>query len=185
MVVLGHHYTDGVTRRAIGGGLMVKEDAPKSKSTVTRDYIEKQTPGLNPMQLIALLPGVNATDSDPMGLTGGHTSVRGMNESSMGYTLEGFPLNDIGSYAVYPQEIVDSENLSSIQVAQGSADLDSPTVSASGGVVNMYDRPERKNGRSCGFHLRVIQYGPRVCAVRHGTYGEFGNACLFLVLGYA
>ncbi|SAY46963.1 TonB dependent receptor [Komagataeibacter rhaeticus] len=150
MVVLGHHYTDGVTRRAIGGGLMVKEDAPKSKSTVTRDYIEKQTPGLNPMQLIALLPGVNATDSDPMGLTGGHTSVRGMNESSMGYTLEGFPLNDIGSYAVYPQEIVDSENLYSIQVAQGSADLDSPTVSASGGVVNMYmiDPKEKMGGRA-------------------------------------
>ncbi|BAK82630.1 TonB-dependent receptor [Komagataeibacter medellinensis] len=150
MLVLGHHYSDGVTRRAIGGGLMVKEDAPKSKSTITRDYIEKQTPGLNPMQLIALLPGVNATDSDPMGLTGGHTSVRGMNENSMGYTLEGFPLNDIGSYAVYPQEIVDSENLSSIQVAQGSADLDSPTVSASGGVVNMYliDPTEKMGGRA-------------------------------------
>ncbi|WP_025443252.1 TonB-dependent receptor [Zymomonas mobilis] len=151
IVVTGRHsYIDGVNRRAIGGGLMIKEDAPKSKSSITRDYIEKQTPGLNPMQLIALLPGVNSSDSDPMGLTGGHTSVRGMNEASMGYTLEGFPLNDIGNYAVYPQEIVDSENLSTIQVAQGSADLDSPTISAAGGVVNMYmiDPAKKMGGRA-------------------------------------
>lgn len=155
IVVTGRHsYIDGVNRRAIGGGLMIKEDAPKSKSSITRDYIEKQTPGLNPMQLIALLPGVNSSDSDPMGLTGGHTSVRGMNEASMGYTLEGFPLNDIGNYAVYPQEIVDSENLSTIQVAQGSADLDSPTISAAGGVVNMYMiDPAKKNGWTSQFYV--------------------------------
>ncbi|MCP9308551.1 TonB-dependent receptor [Zymomonas mobilis] len=174
IVVTGRSYADGVTRRAFGGGLMIKEDSPKSKSTLTRDYIEKQTPGLNPMQLIALLPGVNSSDSDPMGLTGGHTSVRGMNESSMGYILEGFPLNDVGSHAVYPQEIVDSENLSTIQVAQGSADLDSPTVSAAGGVVNMHmiDPAKKMGGRA---NFTYGSYNTFRGFARFDT-GEIGNS---------
>ncbi|MBB2167736.1 TonB-dependent receptor [Gluconacetobacter aggeris] len=136
--VTAHTYGDGVTRRALGGGLMVNQDAPKSISEVTRDFIAKQNPGQNPMQLIALLPGANVSDTDPLGMTGGHISVRGLTESQMGFTLEGFPINDIGNFAVYPQEIVDSENLQSIRLAQGSADLDSPHISASGGVVDMY-----------------------------------------------
>jgi iron complex outermembrane recepter protein len=129
---------DGVTRTAVGGGLMVKQDAPKSVSTVTRDFIAKQAPGTNPMNLIALLPGVNSSSSDALGLSGGNMSMRGLQQTQIGYTLEGFPLNDIGSYAIYQQEIADSENLTRINVAQGSADLDSPHISATGGVVDMY-----------------------------------------------
>jgi len=136
--VTGHNYGDGVTRRAFGGGLMTPSDSPKSVSAVTRDFIAKQNPALNPMQLIALLPGANVSDTDPLGMTGGNLSVRGLTESQMGFTLEGFPINDIGNFAVYPQEIVDAENLKTVRLAQGSADLDSPHISASGGVVDMY-----------------------------------------------
>ncbi|GEL01712.1 TonB-dependent receptor [Swaminathania salitolerans] len=136
--VTGHSYGDGVTRRAFGGGLMVNQDSPKSVSEITRDFIAKQNPALNPMQLIALLPGANVSDTDPLGMTGGNLSVRGLTESQMGFTLEGFPINDIGNFAVYPQEIVDAENLKTVRLAQGSADLDSPHISASGGVVDMY-----------------------------------------------
>ncbi|WP_375600763.1 TonB-dependent receptor plug domain-containing protein, partial [Acetobacter tropicalis] len=129
---------DGDTGRAFGGGLMTPTDSPKSVSAVTRDYIAKQNPALNPMQLVQLLPGANVSDSDPLGMTGGNMSVRGLTDSQMGFTLEGFPINDIGNFAVYPQEIVDAENLKTVRLAQGSADLDSPHISASGGVVDMY-----------------------------------------------
>lgn len=129
---------DGDTGRAFGGGLMTPTDSPKSVSAVTRDYIAKQNPALNPMQLLQLLPGANVSDTDPLGMTGGNMSVRGLTESQMGFTLEGFPINDIGNFAVYPQEIVDAENLKTVRLAQGSADLDSPHISASGGVVDMY-----------------------------------------------
>ncbi|WP_408737034.1 TonB-dependent receptor plug domain-containing protein, partial [Acetobacter senegalensis] len=124
----------GARHRSVGGGLMIKEDAAKSRSTVTSEFIQKQAPGLNPMQLIEMLPGVNTTSTDPMGLSGGHVSMRGLTESQIGFTLEGFPINDIGNYAVYPQEIVDPENLRTINVEQGSADLDSPHISATGGA---------------------------------------------------
>nr|WP_246387264.1 TonB-dependent receptor [Gluconacetobacter sacchari] len=148
--IVGHTYSDGVNRQALGGGLMVKEDAPKSVSTITRDYIEKQAPGLNPMQLIQLLPGVNTSDSDPLGLTGGNMTVRGMTQAQISFTLEGFPINDIGSFQVYPQEIVDSENLRTVHLEQGSADLDSPSINATGGAVNMYmiDPKKRFGGRT-------------------------------------
>lgn len=136
----------------VAGGLMIKEDAPKSRSTVTSEYIDKQAAGLNPMQLIEMLPGVNTTSTDPMGLSGGHMTMRGLNESQIGFTLEGFPINDIGNYAVYPQEIVDPENLRSINVEQGSADLDSPHISATGGAVDMYllDPKEKLGGKIVG-----------------------------------
>lgn len=146
--VSGHHtYFDGVTRRDVGGGLMQKQDSAKSVSAISRDYIEKQAPGQDPMQLIALLPGANVTSSDPAGLTGSHMSARGLDQSQMGFTLEGFPINDIGSFSVYSQEIVDSENLRKVSLAQGSADLDSPHLSATGGVVDMYMiDPKMKKG---------------------------------------
>ncbi|MFT9025978.1 MAG: TonB-dependent receptor [Acetobacter indonesiensis] len=142
----------GSRHRQVGGGLMIKEDAAKSRSTITSEYIEKQGAGLNPMQLIEMLPGVNTTSTDPMGLSGGHMTMRGLTESQIGFTLEGFPINDIGSYAVYPQEIVDPENLRSINVEQGSADLDSPHISATGGAVNMYllNPKERLGGKLVG-----------------------------------
>ncbi|CEF41200.1 TonB-dependent receptor [Acetobacter senegalensis] len=142
----------GARHRSVGGGLMIKEDAAKSRSTVTSEFIQKQAPGLNPMQLIEMLPGVNTTSTDPMGLSGGHVSMRGLTESQIGFTLEGFPINDIGNYAVYPQEIVDPENLRTINVEQGSADLDSPHISATGGAVNMYllDPKERLGGKIVG-----------------------------------
>lgn len=142
-----HDRGDGDTGRAFGGGLMTPTDAPKSVSAVTRDYIAKQNPGMNPVQLIALLPGANVSDTDPLGMTGGDISVRGLTSSQMGFTLEGFPINDIGNFSVYAQEIADAENLKTVRLAQGSADLDSPHISATGGVVDMYMiDPKKKIG---------------------------------------
>ncbi|EHH67522.1 TonB-dependent receptor [Gluconobacter morbifer] len=153
----------GARHSSPGGGMMVAEDAAKSRSTVTQEFISKQTPGLNPMQLIAMLPGVNTTSVDPLGLNGGNMTMRGLNASQIGFTLEGFPINDIGSYAVYPQEIVDSENLRTINVEQGSADLDSPHISASGGAVNMYLLDPKNH---FGGHL-------------DGTYGSYNSRRIF------
>lgn len=143
-----HIQVRGSRRTTIGAGLMIKEDAPKSRSTVTQQFISQQAPN-NPMQLIALLPGVNTTSLDPLGFSSGYMSMRGLTQDQIGYTLEGFPVNDIGNYAIYPQEIVDAENLRQINVEQGSADLDSPHISATGGAVDMYllDPAEKFGGK--------------------------------------
>ncbi|MCQ8242296.1 TonB-dependent receptor [Rhizosaccharibacter radicis] len=138
----------GSTQRdAIGGGLMLRQEAPKSVSSVTSAYIAKQAPSSNPYQLLKLLPGANAVSADPYGMTTGNLTVRGLNSDQIGFTLDGASLNDIGTYSAFPTEWVDSENLSRITLEQGSANLDTPVIGASGGIVEMRLRdPSMKAG---------------------------------------
>ena len=135
---------DGNTRVDIGGGLMIQEDQPKSRSTVTRDFISKQAPTSNPYQLISLLPGANVTSADAFGLNGGNITIRGFNSDQLGLTIDGAPVNDSGNYALYPQEYLDSQNIGQISIAQGAPDLDSPHIGATGGVINIYSKDPLK-----------------------------------------
>ncbi|WP_127079697.1 TonB-dependent receptor [Rhodomicrobium lacus] len=135
----------GVTRQDIGGGYMILEQATKTRSTVTRDAIDKQSPTANPYQMIELLPGVTQSSSDNTGLNGGNIRLRGFNSDHVGLTIEGMPVNDSGNYALYPQEYVDAENIQQVSIAQGSPDLDSPHVGAAGGVINIYMRDPAKD----------------------------------------
>lgn len=135
---------EGVNGTDVGGGHMIEEDAPKNRSTVTQDSILKVYPNANVYKYIELMPGVNSDNADPFGETGGNLLIRGMNVNEIGWTLEGAPLNDQATYNFFPQQYVDGENLNQISVAQGSADLDSPHIGASGGVVNMYMRDPSK-----------------------------------------
>lgn len=139
----------GVTGRDIGGGLMRRQTAAKSVSEVGRDFIAKQSPTASAFQLLQLTPGVNAGASDPFNMQygGGSFSVRGLDSSQIGFMFEGMPLNSTYNNSVDPSEWADTENLQSIRLAQGSPDLTSPTVNASGGVVDMTMRdPSRKFG---------------------------------------
>jgi iron complex outermembrane receptor protein len=134
----------GVTRTDIGGGYMINEEAKKTRSTVTRDAIDKLSPTANPYQMVNLLPGVVASSTDNTGLNGGNIRIRGFNSDHLGLTIEGMPVNDSGNYALFPQEYVDGPNISHISIAQGYQELDSPHVGAAGGVINIYMRDPAK-----------------------------------------
>jgi len=137
---VGRINVQGVGAEAVatpGVGLLIPEETPKAKSTVTRAYIEGQRPTSNPFQMMMLLPGVNTGQDDAYGLSGGKLNVRGFDSSQMGFTIEGVPLNDSGNYAVYPQEFLDIENLDEVFVTQGAVDLNAPHVGASGGNLGM------------------------------------------------
>lgn len=146
--VSGMISNNGVNGRDPGGGLMKPQSGPKTKQTVTRDFISKQSPTSNPVQLLAMMPGANTASSDPFGLQGSTISVRGMNSSQIGWLFEGAPLNDIGNGSFYANEVVDAENLREVSLTPGSANIDTPTVSASGGLVemNMVDPSHRRGG---------------------------------------
>jgi iron complex outermembrane receptor protein len=118
-------------------GLIQQEESAKARSSVNRDYMEKQSTTSNPYQMINLLPGVNSYDQDGTGLFGGNVRVRGFNSDQLGFTINGAPVNDSGSFAVYPQEYTDAENLCDIFVTQGSTDTEAPHVGASGGNIGM------------------------------------------------
>lgn len=120
---------------SLGGGLMSVQIAPKAVSTITRDAIEKASPGSNFTQMIRTIPGVNATTDDATGLANGHYSIRGYDSSDIGMTVNGAPITDTGSYSVYATEYGDSENMGDITVLQGIPDVDMPDSGASGGHI--------------------------------------------------
>lgn len=120
-----------------GSGLIQQEETPKARSSVSRDYINKQGATANPYQLINLLPGVTTYGNDATGLFGGGIRVRSFNSDQLGFTINGAPVNDSGNFAVFPQEYTDQENLCSIFVTQGSTDTDAPHVGATGGNIGI------------------------------------------------
>ena len=122
-----------ITGKKIGMGLMVTEDAPKARSTITAEELEKQRPTGNAYQALEMLPSVNSYNHDATGLFGGGLTLRGFNSDQIGATINGVPVNDSGSFSVFPQEYVDQENTCSEFVTQGSTDVDSPQVGATGG----------------------------------------------------
>jgi iron complex outermembrane receptor protein len=134
-----------ITGKKIGMGLMVTEDAPKARSTITAEELEKQRPTGNAYEALEMLPSVNSYNHDATGLFGGGMSLRGFNSDQIGATINGVPVNDSGNFAVYPQEYVDQENTCSEFVTQGSTDVDSPQVGASGGNFGIITcNPENK-----------------------------------------
>lgn len=128
---------NGVTGRAPGGGLMAPQHGPKTKQAITRDYIATQAPTSNPVQLLSMLPGANTASSDPFGLQGSTISVRGMTSGQIGWLFEGMPLNDVGNSAFYANDVVLSEDLREVSLTPGSSNINTPTISASGGLVEM------------------------------------------------
>jgi len=130
-----------------GGGLLRVETAPKAVQTITRDYIAKQSPTTNAQMLLKMLPSTNVSDADPYGLFSGASRVRGLDTSEVGWVLDGAPLNDIGAGQFYSNEVLEAEDLESVSLQPGSVNLDSPVVSAAGGLVEMtMSDPTRKPG---------------------------------------
>ena len=146
----------GVTGQQFGGGLMTKETGDKSVSTVTRDFIAKQSPTQSAFQLMKLTPGANAASSDPFGMQfgGGGFSVRGLDASQMGFVYEGIPVTGSYNSIVNPSEWADTENLEKISLEQGSPDVTTPTVNASGGVMTLFTRNPSHN-----FHVMADATG--------------------------
>jgi hypothetical protein len=128
----------GVTGLEPGGGLITKQDAAVSRSTVSVDFIAKQAPTANAFELLRLVPGANVSTSDPYGLSPSvNITLRGLNSDEVAYVVEGAPLNDIGYYAGYPSQWIDTENVQTVTLQQGTVDLDTPTINAGGGLITL------------------------------------------------
>ncbi len=130
--------TVNATPEAAGAGLITTETTPKTVSSVSADFVAAQAPTENAFQLVSLLPGANVSMSDAYGLSSQNSlTLRGLSQSEIGYVMEGAPQNDIGSYSAYPSQFVDAENIRQITLSQGTVDLDSPVINATGGLVDI------------------------------------------------
>ncbi|MES3013156.1 MAG: TonB-dependent receptor [Pseudomonadota bacterium] len=158
----------------LGTGLLMDEDAPKARSSVTKAQLEKTRSSGNPFQALSLLPGVNSTSNDATGLFGGGLRVRGFNSDQMGFTVNGAPVNDSGNFAVFPQEYVDQENLCSLYITQGAPDTDAPHVGAVGGNVGIWScAPEEKQRTRIAISGGQLGYFRTFARVDTGKVGDF------------
>ena len=173
-----------VTGKKLGMGLMVTEDAPKARSTITAEELEKQRPTGNAYEALEMLPAVNSYNHDATGLFGGGMTLRGFNSDQIGATINGVPVNDSGNFAIYPQEYVDQENTCQQFVTQGSTDVDSPQVGATGGNFGITTcNPESLQ------RVRVMQtvgqLNLRKTFIRYDTGTFMGKAKAFISASHA
>ncbi|WP_440026266.1 TonB-dependent receptor [Chromobacterium amazonense] len=131
----------------LGVGLLQQQEGTRTRSDVNKAALEKKSPTSNIYQGINMLPGVNASSQDNSGMFGGALTIRGFNSDQIGVTINGVPVNDSGSYSVYPQEFVDLENLCQGSVTQGSSDTDAPHMGASGGNMSFVTCDPEKERR--------------------------------------
>ncbi len=115
-------------------------DGQKPRAVLTQELIAKQGSGQSILNTINQVPGVNFTNSDAYGSSGGNLRIRGFDGNRISLTFDGFPLNDTGNYAIFSNQQLDPELISSVNVNLGTTDVDSPTASASGGTVNYLTR---------------------------------------------
>lgn len=120
--------------RKIGGGLMKVQTAAEAMSSITPAAIEEKLSAASPLQLANTLPGVNLGGVDAYGLSVlNFVSVRGLDETEIGYMIENIPGVDNLNYFPYTESWVDNENISDITLTPGNSRLQDPIISASGG----------------------------------------------------
>jgi len=171
----GHKSADGVTGLQPGGGLIKVQVAPKSTSTVTKDYIQKQAPATSPFMLVQLLPGAVVSEVDPWGLSGGSIALRGLDQTQMAFIWEGMPISDVGVYTTYPSEFGDGENLEELTLQQGSSNIDTPTINGSGGLFTFHDRdPSDKLGGLIDYGYGTYKYNREFGRLDTGLIGNSG-----------
>ena len=115
----------------------VDEHISKQRSTITQAFLDTQGAGQTIFQGLNMVPGLNFTNTDPYGSSGGNLRLHGQDGARISFTWDGMPLNDTGNYAIFTNQIVDPELVDNVIVNQGTTDVDTPTASAVGGVIGI------------------------------------------------
>jgi iron complex outermembrane recepter protein len=129
IVVTGSRSSTGIE------GVLIP-DAPKARTVLDNQVLRQAAPGQTLLQAINIVPSVNFTNNDPFGSSGGNVRIRGFDGNRISLTFDGLPLNDTGNYAIFSNQQLDPEIVASVNVNQGTTDVDSPTAASSGGTIN-------------------------------------------------
>ncbi|MFN9250070.1 MAG: TonB-dependent receptor, partial [Brevundimonas sp.] len=157
-------------------GTVVAETVAKTRSSITQEFITTQTPGQTILQTLNLVPGLNFTNSDPYGSSGGNVRLRGFDGSRVSLTFDGIPLNDTGNYAIFTNQQLDPELIERASVNQGTTDVDSPTASATGGTINyITSRPRNERGVELVTGLGDHSFGRVFLRGDTGEIGPWGT----------
>ncbi|MEE7559208.1 TonB-dependent receptor, partial [Xanthomonas sp. Kuri4-2] len=122
---------------------VVAQGTTRQIQRVTRQDIEKLPPGSSALKAIEKLPGVQFQAADPWGAYEWSTqlTLHGFDQSRLGYTLDGIPLGNM-SYGVtnglQVTRAITSENIGSVELAQGAGALGTASNTNLGGTLQFY-----------------------------------------------
>lgn len=111
--------------------------------SVSNAQIDVLPAGTSPLKAIEKMPGVNFQSADAYGAYEWSTrlSIRGFNQSQLGFTLDGVPLGDM-SYAnhngLHISRAIPSEAVGRVELAQGAGAIDIASTSNLGGAVEFF-----------------------------------------------
>jgi iron complex outermembrane receptor protein len=169
IVITGTRVNNGVN------GIVVP-DTTKAKGVLTQEFIARQSPGQTILNTINYVAGVNFTNSDPYGSSGGNIRIRGFDGNRISLTFDGVPLNDSGNYAIFSNQQLDPELIEQVNVGLGVTDVDSPTASAAGGTVNYRTLiPTRTLGARVSGSVGTFDYRRVFGMINTGEFGPLAT----------
>lgn len=157
-------------------GIAVAQNVDKTRSTISQEMIERQNPGQTIIQSLNIVPGLNFTNADPYGNSGGNIRLRGFDGNRVGLAFDGMPLNDTGNYATFTNQQLDPELITEASVNQGTTDVDSPTAAAIGGIINYVSaNPDDEMGAQVTASVGEFDYGRIFVRLDTGEFTPWGT----------
>lgn len=153
-----------VTGQALGKG------EARANSVIDLAVIAEQPAGLDPLKLLARVPGMQVSSSDA--LTGSFSmrlSMRGFNKEQIGISIDGIPNGStLSNGGTMPNRLLDPANLVRVDASQTAGDLGTPSNQALGGYIDFKTRdPARERGGE--IELATGSFGYRRGFVRVDT----------------
>ncbi len=160
--------------RSLAG--VTDQTASKSRITVTGESLQNYASGQTFLDSLNQVPGLNFTNNDAYGSSGGNLRLRGFDGARVSLTFDGIPLNDTGNYAVYTNQQIDPELIEAVDVNLGTTDVDSPTASAVGGTINNRTRrPAKDMGGMASLSVGEDNFRRVFGMFETGEMGPFGT----------
>ena len=160
--------------RSLAG--VTDQTAAKSRVSVTGDSLQNYTSGQTFLDSLNQVPGLNFTNNDAYGSSGGNLRLRGFDGARVSLTFDGIPLNDTGNYAIYTNQQIDPELIEAVDVNLGTTDVDSPTASAVGGSINNRTRrPAKEMGGMASISVGEDNFRRVFGMFETGEMGPYGT----------
>jgi iron complex outermembrane recepter protein len=117
--------------------------ATYNNSALDENLLDDKSPVASPLDLIGTLPGVQVNEGDAFGFDDWSTtySIRGyqtnLDQQQVGITIDGLPNGGSGyGGGSKANRYIDSMNIGTVEVFQGTADIASRSAEALGGTIN-------------------------------------------------
>ncbi|TQV78928.1 TonB-dependent receptor [Exilibacterium tricleocarpae] len=161
--------------------LVLSERAAYANNTVTGQMLDQQSSITSVLAVIDNVPGVLVNEGDVFGSDDWSTtvSIRGfqisLDEQQIGMTIDGIP-NGNSNYGggSKANRFIDTQNIATVRVSQGTADIASKSHEALGGTLDFITQDPEEDER---FRVSAINgdFDAKKIYVRYDTGELFGN----------